>query len=26
VDHEFLTNLVGSHIKSLKAAITGRVV
>ncbi len=25
VDHEFLTNLVSSHIKNLKMAITGRV-
>lgn len=26
VDHEFLTNLVGSHIKSLRMAISGRVM
>lgn len=26
VDHEFLTNLVSSHVKNLKMAITGRVV
>lgn len=25
VDHEYLTNLVSSHIKSLKMAISGRV-